>query len=446
MTQAPSTLSTLAAPVNRWNPTQRRIVLLCAVLITGALAIVVGMKLGKSFRISDVGWYLRLSFGDPGHKVAQPFASRQLGPAVVRLFAWMLHLPQQKVFVAQGVISLALTLAVVYGLALRTTAPRWMLLAMATVPFWPQLYMGLALPDLWYAALLSVFLLLLWRKHFLWASLMMFPLMVSRESTSLTLACFLIAGWRDLRWRGRLLAFGSALAGTVLVQRLTAQSPGNREHLPESIYMLTKAPWNFVRNFLGLEPWSDVLPLCPVPTWQHSLHVGPVHAIGICKFSANLPATSVWAALSTFGLLPLLTVFFWWRTRKVKNRGLLLRFSLLYGAACLVMAPLLGVWMSRLFGYGWPFCLVALPMLFDDVRTRDAAVLKSKRSVAVLGLLALHLAACQIAFEAAAVEWSVLLVGLYIAGYALLRWWFGPPVPDAGKRLHSNPQQAAAGA
>jgi len=110
------------------------------------------------------------------------------------------------------------------------------------------------------------------------------------------------------------------------------------------------------------------------------------------------------------------------------------------------MAPLLGVWMSRLFGYGWPFCLVALPMLFDDVRTRDAAVLKSKRSVAVLGLLALHLAACQIAFEAAAVEWSVLLVGLYIAGYALLRWWFGPPVPDAGKRLHSNPQQAAAGA
>ncbi len=446
MTRAPSLLSTVTAPVSRWSPTERRIALLCALLLTGAYAIVVGRKLGNSFRIADVAWYMRLALGDPGHKVAQPFASRQLGPAIVRLSAWALHWPLQKAFVVQGVFSLAIALAVVFLLALRTVMPRWMLAAVAVVPFWPQLYMGLVLPDLWYAGLLAVFLLLLWRKHFLAACLMMFPLMVSRESTSLTLVCFLIAGWRDLRWRDRLVALGSALAGTMLVHHLTKLDPGNREHLPEAVYMLSKAPWNFVRNVLGIEPWSNIFSLCKVPLWQHSLHLGPVQVIGVCKFSTDLPQTTVWAGLSTFGLLPLLTTFLWWRTRTFRQRSLLQRFCLGYGAACLLIAPLLGVWMPHLFGYSWPYSLVALPMLFENVQTLYPGVLGSRRAVAGVGLLVLHLAACGFAFRYPIPSTILALVGLYLAGYGLLRWWFGSAVADGGNRLHSNPQQAAAGA
>ena len=446
MPQAPFILSNFTAPVSRWTSSGRRIALLCAVLITGAFAILIGIRLGDSFKISDVGWYLQLSYGDQGHKVVQPFASRQLGPAVVRLFAWMLRWPQPRVFVVQGVVSLAVTLATVYVLALRTAMHRWMLAAMALVPFRPELYLGLAMPDLWYAAMLSVFLLLLWRKHFLIAAFMMFPLMVSRESTSLTLVCFLVAGWRDLRWRGRLLAFVSALAGTMLVQRLTALDPGNREHLPESLYLLSKAPWNFMRNIMGVEPWSNVFPqLCRVPMWQYSLHAGPVQAIGICRFWILLPMTALAAGLSTFGLLPLLTAFLWRRTKMVQERSTLLRFALIYGAACLLMAPLLGVWMPHLFGYGWPFGLVALPLLFEDVKALYPEALTSKRAVAGVGFLALHLVACGLAFLWASVVVDSTLVGLYLAGFALLRWWFGSPVPGVGKRLHSNPQQAVAG-
>jgi len=34
-------------------------------------------------------------------------------------------------------------------------------------------------------------------------------------------------------------------------------------------------------------------------------------------------------------------------------------------------------------------------------------------------------------------------VVLYFLGFAVLRWWFGPPVRRDGKRLQRNPQQAA---
>jgi len=33
-------------------------------------------------------------------------------------------------------------------------------------------------------------------------------------------------------------------------------------------------------------------------------------------------------------------------------------------------------------------------------------------------------------------------VVLYFLGFAVLRWWFGPPVRRDGKRLQRNPQQA----
>jgi hypothetical protein len=445
--QARSTLSIFTNSVSQWGPTGRRIAVLCALLVTGAFAIVIGMKLGNSFRLSDVGWYLRLSYGDPGHKVMQPFASRQLGPAMVRLFAWILHWPQAKVFVWQGMISLLVTLIVMYGLALRTFMPRWMLTAMALVPFWPQLYLGLVLPDLWYTALLSVLLVLLLRKHFLLAALIMFPLMVSRESTSLTLVCFLIAGWHHLRWRDRLLAIGSALAGSLLVQRLTALSPGNREHLPESVYILSKAPWNFTRNILGIQPWSNVYPqLCRVPVWQHSLQAGPVHAIGVCGFNILLPCTVLATALSTFGLLPLLTAFFWWRTRHTGDRSFLQSFCLVYGAACFIIAPLLGVSMAHLFGYSWTFSLVALPMLFGDMATRYPSLLTSKRAASGLGILGMHLAACGLAFAGPSALVDVALIAIYLFGFSLLRWWFSPAVQEDFNPLQDNPQQAATGA
>jgi len=441
---APPKLNPIAAPLNSLGMAARWVAFLAAVLITGTYAIASGMRLGSFFHMSDIVWYIHLASGKTDN-VMQPFASRQLGPAVVRLLAWMLHWTVQSAFVLQGTASLIVMLGVVYFLMVRTSAPGWILAAVAVVPFWPQLYYGLVLPDIWYAALISIFLLLLARRHFLAAACMMFPLMVSRESTSLVLVCFLLAGWRPLRWSGRLLALGSALAGTVLVQHLTAHNPGNKEHLPESIYLFSKVPWNFLRNVAGVDPWSNVYPeLCRVPVWQHSVKLGPIHAIGVCGYPNGLPVMALLQMASVFGLLPLLGGFLWWRSRRQRERSLLLNFCLLYGGVSLVLAPLLGVAISRLFGYGWPFCLIALPLLFDDVRRRYGAALTARSGAAGVGFLGLHVAACALTIEAPTM-WAVAAgVGLWVGGYGVLRWWFGATAEGAGKRLQGNPAGAVA--
>ena len=446
MPPVPPQLNPIAAPLNSLSRAARWSAFLVAAVITGAYAFAAGLW-GRSFlTMTDVGWYIRLASGDI-HRVMQPFASRQLGPAVVRFLSWALHWPVERAFVLEGTISMIVLVAVVYLLMMRTTAPRWILAAVAVVPFWPQLYFGLGLPDLWYAAMIAIFLMLLAQRHFLAAAFMMLPLMLSRESTSLVLVCFLIAGWRPLGWRGRLLALGSALAGTVFIQHLTAHNPGNREHLPQSVYMLSKIPWNFMRNVLGIIPWSNVYPqLCRAPVWQHSLELGPIHAIGVCGISENQSIMALFELTTVFGLLPLLTIFLWWRSRRQKGRSLLLNFCLLYGGVSVLLSPLLGAGVGRLLGYSWPFCLVALPLLFDDLRQRYAAALGSKGMVAGLGFLSLHGLACALSAALPTLTPAGVGVGLWVAGYLLLRWWFGTAEESPEKRLPGNPADAATGA
>jgi len=436
-------------PLSRWSKAARRRAVVSAVVVAAAFTIVAAMHLFPIFSMSDIGWYLQLAAGDT-HSVQQPFASRQLGPAVVRLLAWLLHWPVQRAFVLQGVISLLVTLTAVYTLMVRTTAPRWMLLAAAAVPFWPQLFNGLVLPDLWYGAVLSITLLLLARQRLIVAACMMFPLMVSRESTSLTLVCFLIAAWRPLRWPGRLLALGAGVAGTLLVQRLTLHNPGNPEHLPQSIYLFAKVPWNILRNFMGIEPWSNLYPfLCQVPVWQHSLHLGPVSAVGVCSVSFQQPLAAISTASTTFGLLPLLLAFLWGRRRRTAGRSVLLRFCLIYGAISFLLAPMIGVWFDRLFGYSWPLFMVALPLLFDEF---PRGAFAAKRAVGAVGFLGLHLVACAAGFwetgAPGAVPFVILELLLYIAGFLLLRWWLaapgngahGPVDDTAGDRFGDPPR------
>ena len=77
---------------------------------------------------------------------------------------------------------------------------------------------------------------------------MMFPLMVTRESTLLTLACFLIAGGRRLRLREAAASILATAAGMSIVHRLTRDAMPNREHISPMFYMVAKMPWNFLKT------------------------------------------------------------------------------------------------------------------------------------------------------------------------------------------------------
>ena len=374
------------------------------------------------FIAGDARFYIGIATGDYS-QVMQPFASRQLGALLVTCWMHLLHGTVETGFVIEGTASIVFTLVAIYYLALKTTAPRWLLFAMAFVPFWPFLLQDLVLPDLWYSALLALLLLLLEEEQMLAAALMMFPLMLSRESTSLTLVCFLIAAWRRLRWTDRIVAVVSAVAGSVVVNHLALRAQPNSEHLPGSIYMLAKVPWNFMNNILGLVPWSNVnTQFCAVPRWAFHFDLGRVQAIGICGFSFLGWADISNAVLSEFGLLPLLLGVLWWRCRKLGTPSVLLRFTLVYGVASLILAPVLGTWFARLIGYAWPIFFVALPLLFDRIPYKATTL---GRECAGVGFFGAHLLLFSVAYRWFWITQLEVNLTLWTIGYFLLRYWLG---------------------
>jgi hypothetical protein len=248
--------------------------------------------------------------------------------------------------------------------------------------------------------------------------------MFARESTSLTLVCFLIALWSSLRWVHRLTAVVATVAAAMVVGHLTRFSPPNMEHLPPTFYMLAKVPWNLLRNIGGVLPWSNVnMELCTVPRWSVPLHFGPVRGVGFCGFRHTDQYALVSAVLTQFGLLPLLMAWLWWQHRRVTGRSPLLRFVLLYGAASFVLAPMLGNWMAHLEGYAWPLFLVGLPLLFNEF---DATPRTPRQKLAGVGFCALHLAAYGVSHI---VDYPIqigLELAVWFAGYRMLRLWWPP--------------------
>jgi hypothetical protein len=410
------------APIRQSSPAVRLAAGLAAIICCLLYAMYSISHSESVFIAGDARFYLGIATGDYS-QVMQPFASRQLGALIVAGLMHVLHCTVESGFLLEGTVSIVFMLVAIYYLALKTTAPRWLLFAMAFVPFWPFLLQDLVLPDLWYSALLALLLLMLEEEHMLAAAVMMFPLMLSRESTSLTLVCFLIAAWKRLGWTERVVAVISVLAGSVVVKHLATRAQPNSENLPESIYMLAKVPWNFMNNVFGLVPWSNVnTQFCAVPRWALQVHLGRVHAIGVCGFSVIGWVDISEAVLSEFGLLPLLLGFLWWRGRKLDTPSVLLRFTLLYGVASLLLAPVLGTWFARLIGYAWPIFFVALPMLFDRIPHKATTL---GRECAALGFFGAHMLLFSVAYRWFWITQLVVNLIIWIMGYFLLRYWLG---------------------
>jgi len=426
----------LNAPIRRLSPVAR---------IAAGLAAIIGCLLYGMYSLSnaesvfvagDARFYIAMASGDYS-QVMQPFASRQLGALLVAGWMHLSHCTVETGFLIEGTASIVFTLVAIYYLALKTAAPRWLLFAMAFVPFWNFLLQDLVLPDLWYSAVLALLLLMLEEEYLLAAALMMFPLMLSRESTVLTLACFLVACWKRLRWAERVVAVLSTVAGSIVVKHLAMRAQSNSEHLPASIYMLAKVPWNLMNNVFGLVPWSNVnTQFCAVPRWAFHVHLGAVQGIGICGFSVAGWADISEAVLSEFGLLPLLLGFLWWRGRKLDAPSVLLRFTLVYGLASLVLAPALGTWAARLIGYAWPIFFVAPPMLFDRIPRKTITL---GRECAGLGFFAAHMLLIFVAYRYFWMTLLVLNLSIWTVGYWLLRYWLGTegsPIDRAHVKTH----------
>lgn len=389
----------LFAPLSTLSPRARRLLVAGATLAVLLWCAALRGRLMIAWGLPDVSYYRDMATGHMD-RVPQPFSSRPLAPLLAH--GINLIFPGWDIigFGVLAYLSLLCTVAVVFWLLARTAAPRWTVLALAAVPFWPQLLIDAGLPDPLYAALFAVLLVLLERGWLLAAAAMMLPLMLARESTSLTLLCLLLVGWRRMGWRGCGLAVACTLAGSALVRHHSAGGMPNPEHLSGGVYMAGKIVSNSLRS-VGILPWSNVYPeLCGAPVWQMGVHIGGVRSFGVCAFSPLGPSQVAWALCTAFGLLLPPVLLGWGRWRALLAQGgLVLRFCLLYGAASLVLAPALGTWYLRLIGYAWPLALVAVPRLLADVRVLpadgDSGRSLVRRGEALSGaFLLLHLLSC----------------------------------------------------
>lgn len=352
-------------------------------VVTVAIAVAVGLVLGGIFTLPDTEWYLRIARGDM-RDVIQPFASRQLSPLIVRIIAERTNISIESGFMIQAALSILIAVTTVGYLLIRSGVGLGVMLSVSLIAFWANLFNGLVLPDLLYAALTGIFLVLLWKRRYFAASLMLFPMQVCREATILVLLCLLIAGWRRIRLVHAAVALGSTYAGMRIVKILDQPAGTNQDHVNALLYMVGKLPWNFSKNMLGFPLWNNLNMPCKIPAYQTAVHIGGMRAIGVCSFSPVMPVWTACMALATFGLFPLLLIYIWRNHGlAVNNRDTLVRFCVVYGAISFVLAPMLGASVPRLFSYAWPLFLVAVPMLAQQC-------LKIKRNV-FSALVAIHI-------------------------------------------------------
>ena len=430
-----SLLPDLTRSTADWTPARRRRAAVICAAVSVAVASIAVPRLGAIFDQTDAGYYVKIAAGQP---VMLPFASRQLGPLLVRGLVHAFGISFHSGFLIEGTVAMLVVFATVLWYLLHSGTPRFMIAATVGLFFWSCQFNDLVLPDLFYGALICVVLILLDRQRFLLAALMMLPLAVARESTLLTVVCLLIAGWRRLRIGEAAVALASTAAGMLIVRRLTANALPNREHISPVLYLFAKTPWTFLKNFTGIAPWSNVYPtLCAVPRWQLAVHLGPVHAVGVCRFDPNPPLLLLHYALASFGLFPLLFLAVR-RFRKPlapqtgsaqesPRAQIFLRFCVIYGVISFVVAGLLGETFQRLFAYSWPLFVIALPILLTRARVTFTS------NPAAIAFLALHLALSWCGFLRDEYVLIALEIPLWIGGWFLLRNTLKSTLPAAPK-------------
>ncbi len=346
------------------SPTQPSVGQLAIFLLATVILAIVG-GYSYAWRWEDAYWYKTIAEGEMAHCIA-PFSHRPLSPLIVRGLAGISGLTVEQCFFCFGVFSIAFFAGLAGWILVRERASRSMLALVALISFWPLSFENYVLPDLFNAALLCAFIAMIARKRYLWASLMLVPLGVSRESVLVVLACFLFAAWRELRWLEILTAVGGTCAGLSIVKYLSRTAAPNRHHLSPLVYIAGKIPWNFAANVLGLAPWSnDLHTFCATPRWSANLpfHLGGITTFGYCGYTPLLQLRSACSVLCLFGILPLLFTL-------LVTRGLVslwpkevfMRFCLLYGGLSLCLAPFLGSAVDRLISYSWPLFVIAVPI------------------------------------------------------------------------------------
>jgi hypothetical protein len=411
----------VARPVDRGKNSARW---LAAVLAT--LVMLAGLKYLKYFPYVDTDSPHYQAMAD-GKSEMKPFAFRVLDPAIARLFSDMTGDSTDAGFLVVGFAS---GWILVYGVltpVLERSQDSWLALVLILTPFWLRNFGNYFLPDPLHAALMMVYLVLLRRRLWGWASVLLAVMFLARESTLLVALIVVPTLWWLVSRRSALMQVGGALVGMAASKFAARHALANQHNINDTLYMIGKIPWNLSRNVFGVTLWTNTMPLFqPIRVWNvpRWMHTGNIHQMGYSAFDSIYPIVTSERLLTSFGLGVCVVVCLMWRTplrRLLPREEPYLCIAAIYGAITFLLAPMLGASLPRLCDYGWPLFLVYLPAVIPRV-WRNWPV----RTVVIL--LGLHLIAAWIEvirfwifhFDVR-VAFTILIAVNFVAGGLMMR-------------------------
>jgi len=351
-------------------------------------------------RLTTLSWegtyYYALAQKGP-QQVERPYAGRFLHPLLARWISDVTGLDLDKSFTILGLVSLLiLSIAVTWILSRWAQAP-WLVVPLLLTPASGQFISSFYHHDLFYAALLALLFLTLWRDQtWLLSFGILLALFLTRESTLLLSLCIIGVAWFKNRRKIIIPVAAASLLGLALASYVTRSSPANVHHMNNIVYLVLKIPFNFLQNVFGTKVWLNTFvkaepPLFTIelPKW---LPLGSVSAVGLCPWLPIFPLTTLFLFLTSFGIASLLMrdSLSKFRRRISTEIPPWLLLLIIYGLFSFFLTPLLGSSLSRYIGYGWPAFWLAAPVL--------AAKYYILPKNAVLRLILLHILVSWIPF------------------------------------------------
>jgi hypothetical protein len=324
----------------------------------------------------DANAYILIAQGNLA-QVNQPWSSRFLHPYAARALTHVGVNTVGLAFALLAVASLLTLVAFVAAIAQDQCRRLWILGALLFSPTLIDLYRYAFLPDLFHAALAAVFFWLMLRDRRV-GMLAMIPLMFfTREATILLGAIAAIVLWRRKERRIAIAVACVTFISMLISARIAAHGKPNIHGISPLMYTVGKVPFNFLKNVLAVEGWTNTFSYAPAwkMTLPHALQFGKIREVGLRGFNPSLPLTLLLQWMVTFGVLPLLL----WRVLRQRRRQpasaaahaapVAIDIALVYGLVSFAAAPALGASLGRLVTYAWPaFWIAAVWLYFEGYR------------------------------------------------------------------------------
>jgi hypothetical protein len=251
----------------------------------------------------------------------------------------------------------------------------WILIPFLFSPALIDLYRYAFMPDLFHAALVAFFFWLMLRNRRI-AMLLIIPVMYfTREATILLGVIAAVMLWRRKERPTAIAVACMTAISMVISARVVAHGQPNIHNLNPLLYTAGKIPFNFLKNIVGLEAWTNTFdhPAAWKMTLPRWLQFGNIREVGIRRFRLAAPLGMLLYWMVSFGALPLLLLrSLQQRRRRSVSAGnkaspAAIRIALVYGLVSFAISPLLGSTISRFVVYGWPaFWITAIWFFFED--------------------------------------------------------------------------------